>query len=51
MKDNRAFIISKDKTEEFFESLKSTCKSQKEWNDMKKESEVIDTEKLKSLFR
>ena len=44
------YTIRPDKSEEFFKKLYSTAPSKKDWERIKKESQVIDKERLDALF-
>ena len=44
------YTIRPDKSEEFFKKLYSTAPSKKDWERIKKESQVLDKERLDALF-
>lgn len=45
-----AYTISPDKSEEFLKKLYATAPSKEDWERIKKESEVLDKERLDALF-
>ena len=44
------YTINPDKSEEFYKKLYSTAPSKKDWERIKKESQVLDKERLDALF-
>ena len=45
-----AYTIRPDKSEEFLKKLYATAPSKEDWERIKKESEVLDKERLDALF-
>ena len=44
------YTIKPDKSEEFFKKLYSTAPSKDDWDKIRKESQILDKERLESLF-
>lgn len=44
------YTIKPDKSEEFFKKLYSTAPSKNDWDKIREESQILDKERLESLF-
>ena len=47
---NKTYTINPEKSKVFFEKLSKSAPSESDWEQMRKESQVLDKQKLDALF-